>query len=348
MLIKKVKIPFSKIATIGILPSFIKKFVYRMKGYKIGKNVSIGPGSVIIGKKVVIGDNVKIGLVTVIRGEEVTIERYTTIGSFTVIDSGNIFIGEDSRINEQVIVGGTKTPQSGFHLGKRTIVMEYSFINTTFPVTIGDDTGIGGHCLLFTHASWLNQLEGFPVTFAPITIGNNVWLPWRVFIMPGVTIGDKVVVGANSLISKSVKSNCLVNGSPARVFQENYPPSLTDDKKLEIFNSFIIDFTNYLELNGISINKKQEPDYITITGKTKKMDFEVIVILDKNTSLIKGKKDTLVIMNITNNLNNLPQSASDNIMYLDVINKQRIGHSNVGEEFVKFVSRYGLRFARLD
>lgn len=138
---------------------------------------------------------------------------------------GKIRIGEDARINEQVIIGGMKTPSSSFDLGKRTIVMEYSFINTTMPVKIGDDTGIGGHCLLFTHGSWLNQLEGFPVKFAPITLGKNVWLPWRIFIMPGVTIGDNVVIGANSLISDSFVSNCLVAGSPAKIIKEKLPPS---------------------------------------------------------------------------------------------------------------------------
>ena len=39
MLIKKTKIPFKAVATVGILPSFIKKLYYKAKGYKIGKNV---------------------------------------------------------------------------------------------------------------------------------------------------------------------------------------------------------------------------------------------------------------------------------------------------------------------
>lgn len=88
MLIKKTKIPFKQLASIGILPSFLKKFIYRLKGYQIGKNVSIGFGSVVIGKKVKIQNNVKIGLISIIRGEEILIERFVTIGSFTVIDSG--------------------------------------------------------------------------------------------------------------------------------------------------------------------------------------------------------------------------------------------------------------------
>lgn len=348
MLIKRSKIPFKTLATIGLLPSFLKIFIYRLKGYSIGKNVSIGFGSVIIGKKVTIGNNVKIGLITIIRAKKINIDRFTIIGSFTVIDTGVINIGEDARINEKVIIGGMKTPQSSLELGKRTIIMEYSFINTTMPVKIGDDTGIGGHCLLFTHGSWLNQLDGFPVKFAPITLGNNVWLPWRVFIMPGVTVGDKVVVGANSLLSKSFQSNCLVTGSPAKVIMENYPPVLTDVQKLEMFNNFIIDFIEFLRYNEIYIHQEQDIHCTILNGKTKKKKFRIIIKFDNKTQIPQLIKNSLVIMNISENLDNLPNSVPYNIMYLDVFKKQRIGNSNVGEEFVKFVSRYGLRFSRLD
>ncbi len=52
MLIKKKRLPVFEIITIGILPSFLKKLFYRIKGYKIGRNVNIGIGSVIIGRKV--------------------------------------------------------------------------------------------------------------------------------------------------------------------------------------------------------------------------------------------------------------------------------------------------------
>ena len=223
MLIKRKKIPVKEIILIGFLPSFLKKIIYKLKGHKIGKNVSFGIGSVIIGKEVVIGDNSSFGLLSVVRANNIDIGRFVTIGALTMIDTEKFIIGDDSRINEKVIVGGMKTPESMLKIGKRAIIMEYSFINTTKPIIIGDDTGIGGHCLLFTHGSWLSQLDGFPVAFAPITIGDRVWLPWRVFIMPGVSIGDEVVIGANSLISKDLPSNVLAAGSPAKVLIENYP-----------------------------------------------------------------------------------------------------------------------------
>lgn len=349
MLIKKSKIPFKSLITVGILPSFLKKTVYKAKGYKIGKNVNIGFGSVIIGKNVTIEANVKIGLATIIRAEQIKIERFAAIGSFTVIDTGRLRIGEDARINEQVIIGGMKTPSSSLDLGKRTIIMEYSFINTTMPVTIGDDSGIGGHCLLFTHGSWLNQLEGFPVAFAPITLGNSVWLPWRVFIMPGVTIGDKVVVGANSLISNSVESNCLIAGSPAKVIKENYPSPISSEKIEVVFQSYLTDFIEFLNYNNIPTNSKTEGATQIIMGISENKSFKITVINKTMDGAFQSfENNELVIINISTYQNKLVTKIPKQSMMIDVLSKTRIGSSPVGEEFLKFVSRYGLRLNRID
>ena len=131
MLIKKDKIPFKKIMTIGLLPSALKKIYYRLKGYKISKNVSIGLGSVIIGEEVSIENDTKIGFLTVIRARQIQIGRFVKIGSMTMMDTERIEIDDDARINEQVIIGGIKNPDSSIKIGKRTIIMEYSFINPT-------------------------------------------------------------------------------------------------------------------------------------------------------------------------------------------------------------------------
>lgn len=348
MLIKKSKIPFKAIILFGILPSFMKKACYRLLGYKIGKKVHIGLLSVIIGKKVFIDDCVKIGLASVIRAEDISIEKFVSIGSFTFIDSGKLRIGEDSRINEQVIIGGMKTPESSLDLGKRTIIMEYSYINTTMPVKIGNDTGIGGHCLLFTHGSWLNQLEGYPVNFAPIEIGKSVWLPWRVFVMPGVTVGDRVVIGANSLVSKSIKSNCLVAGSPAKIIKENFPTPLTKSEKKEKFTFMINEFTRYLEYHDLKIDSEIFSSKIII--KSEKHHSKAVFFFEtsKDDDDLISNNDMLFVFNISHDDMQLPNELQKNIMFLDINNKLRLGTSKIGEEFVKFVSRYGLRFARMD
>jgi hypothetical protein len=80
------------------------------------------------------------------------------------------------------------------------------------PVTIGDD---------FLASDLLNINSGShdPVTLKPkltsITIGNRVWCGTGVTICAGVTIGDDVIIGAESLVTKSIPSGCIAYGAPA-------------------------------------------------------------------------------------------------------------------------------------
>ena len=297
-------------------------------------------GSVIIGEKVTIGDNSSFGLISVVKGNTIDIGRFVTIGSLSMIDTETIIIGDDSRINENVIVGGIKTPESMLKIGKRVIIMEYSFINPTKPIIIGDDSGIGGHCLLFTHGSWLNQLDGFPVIFAPITMGERVWLPWRVFIMPGVEIGNEVVIGANSLVSKSLPSNVLAAGSPAKILVENYPKAISEEKREEIFNSILGDFINHLRHYAFVVNEEVDTNHSCKINKKNKGS-EIFISNDGSKPNFSSQ-DNLLVVNSTHGI------QGDFKMAIDLVNKKRIGSTDVGEEFVKFISRYGIRFDRLD
>lgn len=341
MLIKKKKIPVKEIIIIGFLPSFIKKIIYRLRGFKIGKNVSFGFGSVIIGKNVSIGDNSSFGLVSVVRANKIQIGRHVVIGALTMVDTEKFIIDDDSRINEKVIVGGIKTPESMLKIGKRAIIMEYSFINPTKPIIIGDDTGIGGHCLLFTHGSWLSQLDGFPVTFAPITLGDRVWLPWRVFIMPGVKIGNEVVIGANSMVSKNLPSNVLAAGSPAKVILEDYPKKISEEKRLEIFNQIIFDFIGYLEFNGFEISFEKIGVNKLIKVNKKMKEHEIFIVYDNYKYAFSTTNNLLISDLVENNV-----LLKNNSMLLNLKTKQRVGSSIIGEEFTKFLSRYGVRFNR--
>jgi len=60
MLLEKPRIPFRTILLYGLWPQFIKILIYRLKGYRIGKGVSIGFGSVISAERVEVGDHTSI------------------------------------------------------------------------------------------------------------------------------------------------------------------------------------------------------------------------------------------------------------------------------------------------
>lgn len=54
----------------------------------------------------------------------------------------------------------------------------------------------------------------------PIKVGNNVWFGGNVCVLPGVTIGDNVVIGAGSVVNKDIPSNVVAVGNPCKVVKE--------------------------------------------------------------------------------------------------------------------------------
>ena len=54
----------------------------------------------------------------------------------------------------------------------------------------------------------------------PVVIGNNVWLGEKSSIMPGVKIGNGVVVAANAVVTHDVPDNCIVAGVPAKIIKQ--------------------------------------------------------------------------------------------------------------------------------
>ena len=54
----------------------------------------------------------------------------------------------------------------------------------------------------------------------PVHIGKNCWLGAGVLIMPGITIGDNVVIGAGSVVTKDIPSNVVAVGNPCHILRE--------------------------------------------------------------------------------------------------------------------------------
>src|SRR3954471_18006682 len=255
-LIPKDRIPLKHLLLFGWLPSPLKRLAYRwFLGYRIGKGVKFSFGGVVVGKSVDLGDHVEIGLLAVVQGRTITIGRHSSVGTMSYVSCETIVIGEDAKIREQVYVGGPQLPESRFELGNRTIVLQLAFINPTKPVVIGDDTGIGGHCLIFTHGVWLNALDGYPVTYEPVTLGKSVWLPWRVFVMPGTTIGDGTVIGANSLVSGNIPPSSLAVGSPAKVIRSapDFPRVPTGEQRAAIVAEMVAEFDRYVSYEHATV-----------------------------------------------------------------------------------------------
>ena len=82
-------------------------------------------------------------------------------------------------------------------------------------IEIGARAVIAQEVYLCTGTHDLND-PNLPLQVGKITVGADVFIGARAFIMPGVTIGDRAVVGACSLVTKDVKPGVIVMGNPAR------------------------------------------------------------------------------------------------------------------------------------
>ena len=331
----------------GWMPSPLKRWAYRtVLGYRIGRGVTFAPGAMVVGEHVELGDHVEIGLLAVVQGKSIRIGRHSSVGTFSYVSCETIEIGEDARIREQVYVGGPQLPESRFTLGDRTIVLQMAFINPTKPVTIGDDTGIGGHCLIFTHGAWLNVLDGYPVTYEPVTLGRSVWLPWRVFIMPGSTIGDGSVIGANSLVSGTIPPNSLAVGSPAKVIRRapEFPLTIGPERRGELIGEMMSEFDRYVTHAGVVISEREPFRLYTREHTVYRLVWVHASTELADAALAAG--DT-VFTDSALSERDIAMLRSRGVHWLDLRGRTRSRQgSALTEELAQFLGRYGIRLAR--
>lgn len=89
-------------------------------------------------------------------------------------------------------------------------------------VYVGDYTMFGPNVTLATAGHpILPELRQKGLQYnMPIRIGKNCWIGAGAIILPGITIGDHVVVGAGSVVTKDLLSNVVAVGNPCRVLRE--------------------------------------------------------------------------------------------------------------------------------
>ena len=124
-----------------------------------------------------------------------------------------------------------------FHYGIHTTIGDRFFGNFNLtiqddaPVTIGSDCNFGPNVTIVTPIHPMVPQERIALQNAqgevkrmcyakPVTIGNNCWLGANVVVCPGVTIGDNVVIGAGSVVTRDIPSNTFAAGNPCKVIRE--------------------------------------------------------------------------------------------------------------------------------
>jgi acetyltransferase-like isoleucine patch superfamily enzyme len=123
-------------------------------------------------------------------------------------------------------------PDVSFRNGERISIGERAHIGSGCSIWAGDGHGrvdIGEDALfgpeVFVTASNYRADLGAPIMLQPreerdVAIGRDVWLGARVIVLPGVRIGDGTVVGAGSVVTRSLPEQSIAVGAPARVVRQ--------------------------------------------------------------------------------------------------------------------------------
>jgi acetyltransferase-like isoleucine patch superfamily enzyme len=154
----------------------------------------------------------------------------TIVGESTaLINVTNIRIGSGCLLQDRVYiragVNGSVTLEDGVALNSFVKIFGHG------GVRVGKSAQIGPGSVVTTsgHDYGATELE---LDLAPVDIGERVWIGSMSTILPGVTIGDRAVIGAGAVVTSDIPSDCLAVGVPARVvrhFGQGPPAGKADD-----------------------------------------------------------------------------------------------------------------------
>ena len=156
-------------------------------------------------------------LCKIIRSQNAEIDDYTRILDFVYIDAGkSLKIGKHSMITWHTIIeGGAST-----YIGDRVFIGPGSKILTSTYKIHG-----------FYSAEFIPN-ECHEIEYGDISIFNDAYIGASCTIMPGVTIGEGAVVGANALVTKDLESWGIYVGTPAKKIGEREKPTEEMTQKL--------------------------------------------------------------------------------------------------------------------
>lgn len=163
-------------------------------------------------------------------GRRITIGRGARIEAYGSGTDVNIVFGDDVQLNDHVHIAS----EERIVIGNRVLIASRVFITDHNhgayggrPAAMRASRRIGTSPVLdgslAVHSAPSVPPAERPLSIAPVTIGDDVWLGQGVCVLPGVTIGAGSIVGANAVVAADIPPCSIAVGVPARVVRRHDP-----------------------------------------------------------------------------------------------------------------------------
>jgi maltose O-acetyltransferase len=136
------------------------------------------------------------------------------------------------KVGERVVVAPPVAVDVGFNIeiGDDSFINMNATLLDTYPIRIGRSVMIGPNCAFYPVGHPMKSADrirrdgdgkhiGQVTTGAPIVIEDEVWIGGNVIILPGVTIGARSMIGAGSVVTKSIPPDMFAAGNPCKVIR---------------------------------------------------------------------------------------------------------------------------------
>lgn len=156
-------------------------------------------------------------------GSDVRIEYPFTIGGGHMIS-----IGDGSHIcggvRLQCYPELVENKNFGIKIGKNCFLTYNCSILAGADIDIGDNVLLASNVLIVSYNHGMDPISDTPymdqpLNPAPVRIRNGAWIGEKTVILPGVTIGERAIVGAGSIVTGDVPDYCIAVGNPAKVIR---------------------------------------------------------------------------------------------------------------------------------
>jgi carbonic anhydrase/acetyltransferase-like protein (isoleucine patch superfamily) len=135
---------------------------------------------------------------------------------------GGIRLGKGAALDRGVTLL-TTNDAARIVIGAKCYVNRHTMFDASELLVVGEQTMIGPFCYLTDHDHAIHPGSApgdGPLVSAPTKVGARCWLGAHVSVLKGVTIGDGTVVGAGSVVTKSLPAGVVAAGAPVRIIRD--------------------------------------------------------------------------------------------------------------------------------